>query len=511
MKLLLIKSGNTKSRSTGITPPLGLMYIASYVRTHRHDDVRIFDIRLHKQYLKDIENIISNYKPDIVGISALTLEAPAMFQIAHLVKTIDKSIPIIVGGPHVSSVPEEVIQNDNIDIAVIGEGEITFKEILEAFEGERALETVDGICFRTDNERLTTRFGINIQGIYQNSNKKLMSTDTITIDNRTTVIKTNDRKYLQELDTLPFPAWDLIEIKSYAVHRSMSNVGIRPYMVVFTSRGCPFRCTYCHNIFGKRFRARSVENVIREMETLITAYSIRDFEIIDDVSNFDKERLKAICNEIINRGWKIRLSFPNGVRTDLLDEETIYLLKRVGTAEMSIAVETASPRLQKLIKKNLNLEKVQKMIDVAAHAGIFLRGFFMIGFPTETEEELKATINFACKSKLHIAFFFVLNPFKGTEIIKQIQHAGKQLPNINLESFDYMANPFNPSTIDDKKFHKLYMWAYIRFYANPMRIFRILRDKPMHNDLFIRLVSLVKNYIPAPSGNKKLKAQNKYV
>ena len=510
MRILLIKSGNTGARATGITPPLGLMYIASYARTYRNDDVRIFDIRFHKQYLDDIENIISSYKPDIVGISALTLEAPAMFQIAQLIKTIDKSLPVIAGGPHTSSVPEEVIQNNNIDIAVIGEGEITFKEILDAFEGDKALRNIDGICFRADNETVISRLKMNLPQM-RSLRQRSIAVDTITMDEVTTVVRTSGRQYLQELDSLPFPAWDLIEIKSYAKHGSMSNVGMRPYMVVFTSRGCPFHCTYCHNIFGKRFRARSVSNVIKEMEILLGVYNINDFEIIDDISNFDKERLKTICNEIIDKNLKVRLSFPNGVRTDLLDEETIHLLKRAGTAEISIAVETASLRLQKLIKKNLNLEKVRKIIDIAARERIFLRGFFMIGFPTETEDELRATIDFACKSKLHIAFFFVLNPFKGTEIIDQIRSAGKQLPDINLESFDYMANPFNPSAVNDKKFHRLYVRAYIRFYSNPIRILRILRDKPMYNDLFIRFLNLFRNYIPAPSGNKKLKARDKDV
>ena len=505
MRVLLIKSGYMQSRVKAITQPLGLMYIASYIRTYRSDEVKIFDIRFHKQYLQDIEHIILTYKPALVGISALTLEAPNMFYIAHHVKAIDKNIPVIVGGPHASSVPEEVIKNNDIDLAVIGEGEITFKEILDAFEGERGLETVDGICFRTDNKIIASSFKTSfLPEARTTADEKFgVGLSPITTDKATTFMKTNDRQYVQELDTLPFPAWDLIEIMSYAKHGSMSDVGIRPYMVLFTSRGCPFLCTYCHNIFGKRFRARSVGNVINEMEKLINTYNINDFEVVDDISNLDKDRLKAICNGIINKDLKIRLSFPNGVRTDLFDEETIRLLKRAGTSEIAIAVETASPRLQKLIKKNLNLEKVRKNIDIAAKAGIFLRGFFMLGFPTETEQEMNATIDFACRSKLHVALFFVLNPYKGTEIVNQIQSAGKKLPEMNLEDFDYQSMPFNSSAMDDNKFHKLYRRAYIKFYSNPVRIFRIIRDKPLYNDLFARFWGLISNYLPHPAGNKR--------
>ncbi len=501
MRILLIKSGNTGARATGITPPLGLMYIASYARTYRNDDVRIFDIRFHKQYLDDIENIISSYKPDIVGISALTLEAPAMFQIAQLIKTIDKSLPVIAGGPHTSSVPEEVIQNNNIDIAVIGEGEITFKEILDAFEGDKALRNIDGICFRADNEIATSRHEMNFSQM-RTSGENPIAIDTIETDQITPIVKTRERQYIQELDSLPFPAWNLVELDQYSKRRSMSHVGLRSYMVVFTSRGCPFHCTYCHNIFGKRFRARSVENVLNEMEILIHQYHINDFEIIDDISNFNRERIKSICHGIINRGWHIRLSFPNGVRTDILDEETILLLKQAGTAQLSIAVETASPRLQKLVKKDLNLDKVRRAIDIAASNRIFLTGFFMFGFPTETEEELKATIKFACKSKLHVALFFVLHPFKGTEIVKQIEQTGKKLPDTNLEDFDYYVLSFNPSAVDNKRFHRLYSWAYLRFYLNPSRIFRILRDKPLHNDLLLRVIGFLRSSMPA-SKNKK--------
>lgn len=506
MKILLIKSGIEYSRATGITPPLGLMYIASFVNQQNNHDIRIFDTRFYKNYLKNIQTLIKEFSPDVVGISALTLEAPRMFQIANIIKSRYTDIPIIVGGPHATSAPEEVISNYDIDIAVIGEGEGTFTEVLDALSGIRVLNGINGICFRNNNTILLPFIEANHVLINKNSFNAYADNNVVAVNDKATtnIVKTKGRAYIENLDALPFPAWNTIELDKYASHASMSNVGIRPYMVMFTSRGCPFHCTYCHNIFGKKFRARSVENVIREMEILITRYRINDFEIIDDISNFDKERLKAICNEIIRKDLKVRLSFPNGVRTDLLDEETIHLLKKAGTAEISIAVETASPRLQKLIKKNLNLEKVKHIINIAANDRIFLRGFFMFGFPTETVDELKATIDFACKSKLHIALFFILNPFKDTEIISQIIHSGRKLDDIHLGDFDYMAMPLNISDIPDKKFHMLYTQAYLRFYANPIRILRILRDKPVRNDLFMRFKGLLKNYLPAPRGNKKL-------
>ncbi|MCL4479085.1 MAG: B12-binding domain-containing radical SAM protein [Deltaproteobacteria bacterium] len=455
MKILFIKSRNINTKVIGITPPLGLMYVASYIRATRGDDVRIFDISFHKAPLREIDRIIHEFEPDVIGISALTLEAPALYQIAHFVKTVTGA-PIIVGGPHATSAPDEILENKDIDIAVIGEGEVTFKELLDNLDAGQGIEKVDGIMYRQDDD----------------------------------IIRTPPRGYIDNLNELPFPAWDLIDVNKYAHVKSVSTIIFRssflPYMVMLTSRGCPFQCTFCHNIMGKNFRARSAENVLEEMRILVEQYHINDFEIIDDISNFDRERIKSILSGIIEKGWKVRLSFSNGVRTDMLDEEIISLMQKAGASEVSIAVETVSPRLQKMIKKNLNLEKVKKMIEFAADRGIFLRGFFMFGFPTETEEEMKATIDFACKSKLHIAYFFLLNPYKGTGIYEYVQEMGlgKQLEKIQLDDFDYLAMPLNISDIPDEKFYKLYRSAYIKFYINPARIFRILRTKAVVHDLF---------------------------
>ena len=450
-KILLVKSTTTHSKHTGTPPPMGIMYIASYLRMHDYESVRLFDARLYKEPVKEFYKLMSEYQPDILGISALTLEAAYLHTISYIAKSVNRHVRIVAGGPYATSTPATLMNDKNIDIAVIGEGEVTFKDLLDVYERDGDLHNIRGIVFKSYDG----------------------------------IITTPSRPYREVLDTLPFPAWDLVDLNEYFQRRGMSTVGIRHYMTIFTSRGCPFHCTYCHNIMGKRFRSRSVENVIEEMKILRERYNIDDFEIIDDISNYDRERFKRLMRVIIDMKWEITLSFPNGVRTDMLDDEIIHLMKKAGTSEISVAVETASPRLQHMVKKNLHLEKIQVMIDRAVKDGIFVRGFFMLGFPTETKEEMEATIDFACRSKLHGAIFFKVNPFGGTELYNQAHETGKLPSEMNTAHFSYYDTPFNLSELPNKKFNRLYTKAYVRFYFSPRRIISILRAKKIWNDLFL--------------------------
>ncbi|MBK7259204.1 MAG: radical SAM protein [Ignavibacteriae bacterium] len=167
-----------------------------------------------------------------------------------------------------------------------------------------------------------------------------------------------------------------------------------------TTRGCPYRCAYCHNILGKTFRVRSPEHVMREIRMIHDTYGITDFQVIDDIFNLDMDRAKKICDLIVGSRLPLTLSFPNAIRSDRVDEELIDKMAAAGTKFISIAIETASPRLQRLIRKNLDLDRAFKAIDTITRVGIVTRGFFMIGFPTETEDEARQTIEYAKASSL---------------------------------------------------------------------------------------------------------------
>ncbi|GAH01912.1 unnamed protein product, partial [marine sediment metagenome] len=272
--------------------------------------------------------------------------------------------------------PKSILQNKNIDFVVPGEGEITTKELVDAIEQGGNVSEVKGIGYKLDSE----------------------------------VVFTPARPFIENLDVLPFPAWDLVDIERYFCFPTFNIFySSRQYMSVFTSRGCPYNCIYCHKIFGKKFRARTPENIFQEIEILCKKFNIKEIQIVDDCFNLKPERAKKLCDMIIDSDLDIAISFPNGVRGDLMDEELLIKLKKAGTYKINYGIETGSQRLQKFIKKNVNLKNLQKVITLTNSHNILSHGFFILGFPTETREEVQQTIEFARKSKLNTAGFFALS------------------------------------------------------------------------------------------------------
>ncbi len=467
MRALLVKSHSIVSKNTGVTPPLGLMYLAAYIRTLPGVQVKIIDMKFSADPTGSLAEAIRGWKPDVLGISSLTAEATLAMRLARTARRIESALPVLIGGPHPSAFSEEVLDEPAIDAAIVGEGEKTLAAILEVIEAEGAAWRDPGVLAK-------------IPGLAYRDQDGLAHLSP-------------PRPPVEDLDALPYPAWDLVDLPRYWRLPSMSTIGVRPYMTLFTSRGCPYRCSYCHGIFGKQFRARSPENILGEIEELRARYGVNDLEIVDDISNLDRGRLHAILEGLLERGLHPTLNFPNGVRTDLIEEDTIRLLKRVGAGEISVAVETASPRLQELVEKRLDLDRVWRNIELLDREHILTRGFFMLGFPTETEEELRSTISFACRSRLHLALFFTVTPFEGTRLRQMYADHGKLPAGSETIDYEYYGAPFNGSDVPDWKFRWLYRSAYYRFYGDPSRIFRIARDRPYRRDIPRRVFNLVRN------------------
>jgi len=445
-KIQLIKVGHKTARQK-FGQPLGIMYLAGYLRKFLPElQIQLLDMLPEKFTIESLAEKISEFKPDILGISAMSFEANEMHQLAKEAKKIFPQMPVVAGGPYITTASAKAFSDQNIDFIVRGEGEQTL------------LELVNYIFYRKGN--LNQILGL---GFRQNGETKINP----------------DRPYFQNLDALPFPAWDLIRIEKYfELPRFGTTYVHKEYMQVMTSRGCPFHCTYCHRIFGVGFRPRTPENVLAELEILQKKFGIKEIYFVDDCFNCKPARAKRICELIVERGLKFSINFPNGIRGDVIDQELLDKMKSAGTYRITFAVETASERIQKLIKKNLNLEKVKKAIEMTDKMGILVDGFFMIGFPGEKKSEIEQTLNFALKSRLHSLNIFFVTPFEGTELYRQAQEMGYNLE-IPTEASTYFY-PKNDqlAEIPAKELNRLAQKTFIKFYLNPWRLWRILRLFP---------------------------------
>ncbi|MDD5650706.1 MAG: radical SAM protein [Candidatus Nanoarchaeia archaeon] len=431
MKILLIKPQITISKNfKGIGrffPPIGLEYIAALLEQNNYT-VKILDTsiedwkKIHKrtdgmEYMgmsfDKVKKEIKKENPDVVGITTLTVDSVNAFSIVKAIKEVNPLIKVIFGGPHVCAMPEEVINNSNVDVICIGEGEYTFLELMQEFEKK--------------NLNLT-----KVKGIWYKENGK--------------IIKNELRPLIQDLDKLPFPARHLINYEKYAEAgkylQGSRRVETRRDTII-SSRGCPFNCIFCtiSISMGKQFRARSPENVIKEIEEIIEKYNVGDIGFEDDNFTFNKERTNKILDLIIKKGLnkKISWSTPNGVRADTLDENLLKKMKEAGCEEIIFAPESGNQFVvNNIIKKKLDLRIVERNAKICKEIGLRCGMFFVIGSPGETKEQINDTVNFANKMKKEYNVFpmlFTAQPYYNTDLYKISKEKG-YLTKTNKASFE---------------------------------------------------------------------------
>lgn len=458
LRVLLLKPYQPKYVDTCM-PPLGLLYLASTLRQRfgAEVDVQLRDLYLTRTRYRGVEALVEELRPDVVGLSALNWEAEESGRIAHLIREKFPHIVVALGGPFAHRNTARICATGVYDWIFDGEADWAFPIAVERhFGGDGILDDVVGLTFR-DGERYRNNASCIRPG------KPLVGV-------------------VNDLDQIPFPAWDLVDFDAYARKMNMNGMlrGKR-YAPLFTSRGCPFLCTYCHDIFGKKFRARSPENVLAEVQLLKEQYGVDELEIIDDIFNMNSPRMKTICRGLAP--MNLNLCFPNGLRFDILDEEGVEALVDAGTYSACVAVETVTPHLQQLIKKRLHVDRTLAAINSMARRGVLVRGFFMLGFPKETLEEIQATIDFACRSDLAQAYFFSVIPQPGTplyDLAKEID--ADALEDQVLQEYHGSTTWYGQAYAVDME--KILRWANLRFYfGSPRRIWRLLRGIKLH-DLF---------------------------
>ncbi len=409
-------------------PPLGIGYLAAYIREAGHDVILIdgFEENLSKQ---DLINRIKRFSPDVVGISTLTANLYRGYEMAKVIKEIDDKIKIVMGGPHVSFTPEESLREcPYVDVIVRGEGEITLSELLKELEKKKPdLKSVQGITWRTQDGK---------------------------------IVSNPPRTLIEDLDKLPFPAYDLLPMNRYRANKKVITGSM------ITSRGCPFGCIFCSSskLMGKRWRGRSPENVVEEMELLIKKYGVNEIEFLDDTFTFNKERAIKIANLIRKRGLEIAWGCSS--RVDTFDDEIAKELKKGGCYRIYMGIESGSQKILKILNKGITLEKAKKAVSIAKAHGLEVIGSFIIGVPGETKEDIISTIRFAKKLGIDYAQFTLLTPYPGT-FIYQYALKNNLLLTKNWSLYGMLDPVMKVPGFTSKDLIKFIKKAYISFYINP--------------------------------------------
>jgi anaerobic magnesium-protoporphyrin IX monomethyl ester cyclase len=372
--------------------PLGIGYIASYIRQKPNRDVHLF-----VDNLEEFQNLIQAQPPDVLGLSAMTSSYPTCAKMARMAKAVNPRCLVMLGGQHATSVGARVFSEvPEIDFVAMGEGEQLMDRFLDELEtGRQEWKGVPGLIYRTEG----------------------------------TYISVPQAGLLKGLDDLPFPARDLLSLDHFTSHAHM-RFGTKTASLV-SSRGCPWKCSYCSSFvtMGRQFRKRSPSNVVDEMEQMNQTWGIDNFIFWDDVFTVVHDRVFEFCNELKRR--RLDVTWWCMSRTDRMTQELTNAMADAGCVMISFGIESGSENTLKRIRKQVDLQVVTEAIAYTRAAGIRTQGTFILGLPFETRDDLRTTVNFAKSCGVDIALFFSFTPYPGTE------------------EWDYVPEPLKPKAVDE--------------------------------------------------------------
>jgi len=437
-------------------PKLGLLYVASSLERAGHD-ILFQDLGANYKSNKDFINLLKDQKPKYLCCSVVVTEWPNAKRILKLVKKHLPNLVIIVGGPQPTAIREKTLSEcQEIDYVVLGEGEITIVDLLDALENNKDPHFVEGILYKQEDK----------------------------------YIFTEDRKFVHDLDSLSIPAWHFLDFQKYSMSvAGKFKRGNDGYII--TSRGCPYTCIFCDkSVFKHRYRSRSAENIIEEIEMLVKKYGVKNIMFFDDLFTLDKQRVKKICDLIKTK--KLDFAWTCQARLDSVDEDLLKNMASAGCMQIGYGVETGSERLQKFIRKNIDFNYAKKIIKLTKNLGIETKGFFMLGFPTETKEEMNTTIDLAIELDLDIAVFSLVTPYPGTDLYILIEN---QMIGKDWSKFSPLGSSnlvYVPETMTKKELLKIYKKAFIKFYLRPTYLLKKLLSVLKHPYYAERYFSVIK-------------------
>ncbi len=479
MKILLV-SPQSEVWTSRKHIPLGLGYLAAVLRQSHHD-VQIYDAVVEDETLG---TVLDRERYDIVGISSTT---PLIYEAwKDAAEARRHGAVTILGGPHLTLMPEESLKRDEVDIVVRGEAEDTILEVINALEATQDWDVEKGKKWRGFDPSVWSKV------------KSISFRDP-----QGNIIHNADQPLNGDIDRIPFPAHDMFKIERYTNLQPLTD-GLDPNArayTILTSRGCPYQCIYCSKaITGRTWRPRSPENVVKEWRWLVRDLHATEIGVTDDVMTLDIDRAKEICRLLIAEGLNtVPWITIHGIKAGNTDAELLGLMHRAGCKRVGFGVESGNQRVLDSIKKQQTLDEVREAFRNARAAGLETMGFFIFGMPGETEETMEDTIRFALELEPDLANFMIATPYPGTEMYEMIQKHGKLFTDnwtdfaIHDECALYEMDGLSREVVE-RKWHE----AYRRFYLRPSRIWQRVtspdtwRRLPEHFGNFLRFFAPVK-------------------
>ena len=482
MKVVLITPKFHLPIDTRTTPHLGIAYLAA-VSERRGDEVYVYDADVEDEPL---DTFMLRFKPDLVGITANTPQVKQAWKTADAIKAV-WDVPVVIGGPHPSVLPEESATKKAIDIVVEGEGEDTwidlsnrieaYKKTVAKFESRHLLEP--------DCHVLEPVFGIT----YQTTDGKIR--------------RNPERPPIMDLDSLPFPAYRYFKMDRYSSLQPATDAvdGAKSFSML-TSRGCPYRCTFCsQSIMPIKWRARSPQNVVAEFRHLIKDFGAQEIGLLDDSANIRTKRLHEICDQLVAEKLNtVPWIMINGIRANLADTTTLGKMKAAGCKRVAFGVETGDEDILISIDKRIDHDTIRQAFKNAKQVGLETMGFFIIGLPGDNEETMEKTIKFAIELDPLVANFSMMTPYPGTTVYEIATKKGRMLMK-DWDDYVFFEGKarYELGEMTAELVERKWKDAYRRFYLRPSRVMKTLTRKATWQN-FPRTVSMAMRVVfPKPT------------
>ncbi len=423
-----------------VVPSLGLGYLGAVLQRAGHV-VSVVD-GMRDQITPDaFADWYDGQRFDVVGFQSFTCDLPQVKQLAAVARQRNPDARLVLGGPHASADPDHALGYfPQMDFVVRGEAERGVVGLIEAIDGRRRFDDVENLVRRGDAPEARA-----------------------------------PAQFVEDLDSIPFPAWDLMRPSSYppAPHGFVASAfPVAPFLV---SRGCPYLCAFCDaaSTAGRRLRVRSMESVLAEIDELVNRHGVRELHLEDDNFTTNRKVVRAFCEALLSRGSPVSWCCPNGMRLDTVDEELLALMRRAGLVAFAVGIESGSERVLAAMQKDLDLEALMPKLRAAHRLGLKTTGFFIVGYPGETEEDFRKTVQLSLSLDLDHAQFSNFLPLPGTRAAHTAT-SGSDPETLAWEEFlTTGGRGWAPPSVDVRSWQRR---AFLRFYFRPRVLMGALRQ-----------------------------------